>query len=306
MKHFLFIVTAALAASIASASSADTPPPPAQWDPSTFSLLPRSMQKNPTLQVIIQTEFTKEGKSLKAPDPGHPAYYLALDSGLKEAGDVIAGESAPKPRDLENLMVATLKANGYLPANAAHPATLYIHMVWGSFNKLSPIDDPTGSTGPDPSNPTTPDDLEIRNLIERAALVGGTKFAVEMVAAMKAGTITQFTNRDEKTTWLMNQVYSNRYFMIATAYDYALATQNKKVVLWRTKVSTDSQGVTMDESLPSIVASAGPFIGRETDGPVRLNRPVVKDGNVLIGTATVKDYSVPAPAEPSASPPAKP
>ena len=191
-------------------------------------------------------------------------------------------------------MISTLKANGYLPADPRHPPTLFLHFRWGSFNKLNSMDDPTGSNGDDADNPSAPDDLMLQNMVERAGLVGGTTFAVEMIRAMNAGTLSQFSSRDPRTNWLMNQVYSNRYFVIASAYDFAAARKGLQVLLWRTKISSSSQGVTMDETIPSIMASAGPYLGRETTSPVRLNRPVVKEGVVEIGTPTVKSYSDPS------------
>ena len=70
--------------------------------------------------------------------------------------------------------------------------------------------------------------------------------------------------------WLANLAEGNLYFIIATAYDYAAATKDQKVVLWRTKMSTDSNGVSMDDSVPTLVANSGAYFGKESP-PVRLN-----------------------------------
>ena len=72
-------------------------------------------------------------------------------------------------------------------------------------------------------------------------------------------------------------------------------------------MSTNSQGVAMNESILPLVAAAGPYFGRETAGPVKLNRQVVNDGMVTIGTPTVTDYGDSAPLDSTtAAPPPKP
>ena len=185
--------------------------------------------KSPHLNVLIVTELTKAGRLLKPPTPGAPAYYVVHDGGLTEEGDTVAGEKPPNADKLTILMETTLKANGYLLASKLHRPTLVLHYRYGSFNQLSSMTDPTGANGPDPSNPDPPDDLMLKNLVERAILVAGTPFAAQMVRSMNAGTIEQFRNKDPKTTQIMDEVYSNRYFVIATAYDYDAATKDQMI-----------------------------------------------------------------------------
>jgi hypothetical protein len=289
---------AALPGAVSQAADQATPPPP-QWDAGSFSLIPRAFQKSPHLNVIIFTEMSKVGRTMKPPTPGNPTYYLVNNGGLAEEGDVVSGEKPPSDATLAKLMETTLNANGYLPASKLHAPSLILHYRYGSFNQLSSMTDPTGANGPDPNNPDPPDDLMQQNLLERAALVGGMQFTAEMSRAMNAGTLEQFRNKDFRTTQIMDEIYSNRYFVIATAYDYGAALKGVKVVLWQTKVSTNSQGVMMNESLLPLVAAAGPYFGHETSGAVRLNRPVVKEGTVIIGTPTVESYGDSGPAQPA-------
>jgi hypothetical protein len=97
----------------------------------------------------------------------------------------------------------------------------------------------------------------------------------------------------------------NLYFIIATACDFEAAVQGKVVVLWQTRISTDSRGVSMDETLPQMAASAATYIGHETDGPVKLDRPTVKDGKVDIGEAVVVREELPSDAPNPNNPQAK-
>lgn len=281
--------------------------PLSAWEAGNFSLLPRSFQRDPHLMVLIHTEFTKLGREVSKASAEHPVYYAGKDGGETEIGDVIGGERPPNAKEFSKVLVKILSQNGYLPAGKGHPPTIFIHYRWGSFNQLSSIDGGNADGSPEPD-----DDLQTNNLVERASLVGGEKFALDYVRAANAGTVS-FFEANPRNSFLMQEARSNRYFVIATAYDYQAATQGNKAVLWRTAISTDSNGVTMDESLPGLVVVAGPYFGHETQGAVRLNRPVIREGKVTIGDFLVKQdlppdvpAAPPAPAPAAAEPPAKP
>lgn len=271
------------AASVGSGSDA----PSDTWEPNTFSLLPRAFQKNPHLNVMIVTEFTPAGKQLPAADSAHPQYYVLLPGNYTSVGDVVAGEEPPKEQDLENILRHSLAQAGYLPSDAAHPPTLVVHFNWGSWNQLTSLTNLASGVGSSQEDDDS-DDMQLENFLQRAALVGGTQFAAEVLQHENAGNIQVWEESSPKVAFLMSEVRSNRYFVIADAYDYQAALKTQQVLLWRTKISTNAEGVMMNESVPQIVASAGPYLGHPTDGPVRLNRPVVKEGQVIIGTPTVK------------------
>jgi len=256
--------------------------------------------------VMINTEFTAAGRKAPQASADHPVYYQVHDGGEVEEGAVVAGEKPPSSTDLARVLHKTLASGGYLESTPTHPATILVFYRWGSFNHLQTLDD---SGGPDGATAAPTDDLEASNLVERAGLVGGTKFAVEVQRALTFGvaSLNQLEHRSPKYEFLMQQVYSDRYFVIATAYDIRAAAQGQKVPLWRTKISTDSRGVMMEESLPGLIAVAGPYFGHETDGPVRLNRAVISEGHVEIGTPIVKgvmpsDTPNPQPAAPASHP----
>ena len=202
-------------------------------------------------------------------------------------------------------MARSLRAGGYLPAGPGHPPTIYIYYRWGSFNKLSDLDQGAGQiTAPGVTNVKGPmDELQVRNLLERAAMVGGTKFAVEWSDALEAGTFHWWENKSARNAFLVDVASGNLYFIIATACDYDAAVKGGVVVLWQTRISTDSRGVSMDGSLPQMAASAATFLGHETDGPVRLDRPVIKEGNVEIGEPVVVREELPSDAPNPSNPP---
>src|SRR6266700_7076344 len=95
-------------------------PPRASGLPKTgefaFSLLPKSFQRNPTLEMTVNTEFTDYGRLLRSASPEQPVYYVPLPAGYKEFGGSIGGQHPPPPADLERAMKKALAVNGYLQA----------------------------------------------------------------------------------------------------------------------------------------------------------------------------------------------
>jgi hypothetical protein len=249
-----------------------------EWDSVPFNLLPLSMQRDPRVNLSVLTEMTPEGRQVKPPTRAHPAYFVAHDQGLTEEGDIVAGEVPPSKAVLGEALYKGLSVNGYLPATNEHAPALVIDLRWGAFNKL---------------NFTQKyDDLELVNLAERAAIVGGMQFSADMMRAFQKGNriLKAFRMQSPRNDWLVDRAMGDLYFVIASAYDANALAEGRLKLLWRTKMSTASQGVTMDGTIPALVVSSGPFFGRETAGAMRLNRPVIKDGKVEIGTATIKGY----------------
>jgi hypothetical protein len=290
-------VSALSAADVQTPALPAQPAPLAKWETGDIDLVPRVFQSEPHIDVMIVTELTKAGRAAPAASPEHPVYYSGEDGGQTAVGDAIGGDRAPKPADLARLMTRSLHAGGFLPANPGHPPTIYIYYRWGSFNKLSDLDHTSQIAAVGATNVDGPmDDLQVRNLLERAALVGGTKFAAAWGQSLEAGTFPSWENSSARNSFLVTVASGNLYFIIATACDYDAAVKGSVVVLWQTRISTDSRGVAMDETLPQMAASAATYIGHETDGPVRLDRPTIKEGDVEIGEPVVVREELPSDA----------
>lgn len=282
----LFIILAALLPALRGDEPRTVPPADDSFRLSDF--LPRSLQKNPRLNLSVITEMTPAGKNIPPPSRSHPAYYIAVDGGMSEQGDAIAGEKPPSTNRWREVMVASLAASGYLPASAQHPPTLIVHCRYGSFNRISPVgggplDDPSAT------NNLQLDPTQFRNLILKAALVGGEKFSVDLVRAMSTNTLPFFRLRDTHTDTLVNLAFDDLYFVIASAYDYDAAARGQKILLWRTKVTTDSQGLMMDDTVPTLTIDARDYFGHPTDGPVVFHPRLVL-GRVIMEQPVVRDY----------------
>lgn len=279
-------------------------------------LLPRGLQPNPRLEVSILTELSADGKSVTPPDPNHPAYYVPWDGGLVEAGDVIAGERPPKKEHLAAMMQRALAASGYLPATKEHPPTVVIHYRWGSYNHLTSLDSAGGqSSGGDdgdntaastdaPAGDDLTDAMVRKNLFTRAALVGGGKFAQELLRAADRHLMDHFRMQDPRNEDLVEMALGDLYFVVAVGYDADAARHGKAKPLWTTKISTNSQGLSMDDTVPALASNGRKLFGHETDGAV-LATPRLFQGKVEVGEPFVVKEGAAADPAPAASSAAK-
>ncbi|HVS53507.1 MAG TPA: hypothetical protein VHD62_14225 [Opitutaceae bacterium] len=309
--------TAAPAKSPAPAAAPAAPPKQdSQW---VFSILPKSLQKNPRLELTVITEMTDEGKKLPPVSPDKPAYYETFSLGFHQLGDAPANEHTLKQDDIEKYLIRSLATNGYLRAERPQkPPSLLILYTWGSHNMLTEGDD---------ENPALSGNQIARNILDRAALVGGAKFAKELLELFQeaddqstaanatvapsgqpvmtpemvafANPVNLFKMRSAKNEFLLDQAASDVYYVVASAYDYASATTDKKILLWRTRMTVAAPGVSQEQSLPTLVLSAAPYFGKDMPEAETLSKRTMREGNVEIGTPTVVETATPEAARPT-------
>lgn len=91
---------------------------------------------------------------------------------------------------------------------------------------------------------------------------------------------------------------------VVTAYDLAEMEKNPTLSLphlWITRIACPSLGFSLPDALPSMLALAGPNLGRETPRPVRTvmprrERPTVKFGELQVVEFLKELPPTPAPA----------
>lgn len=306
LRFLLISVLALPLAAFAASNPTDAPKKTSesQW---VFSLLPKSLQKNPHLELTVITEMTEAGKKLPGVSPSKPAYFITQSGGYRALGHAPGNEKSLSPELVEKILTRALAPNGYLPAQPpAHAPSLAIMFVWGSHNLL---------TEGDEENPSLSGQAVARNLLDRAALVGGEKFAKEMlrlftqadalsfaanapVAPDGQAVIGQaqldfmnpvnlFKMQSAKNAFLVDQAAADVYYVVASAYDYTSLSKKQRVLLWRTRMTVAAQGVSQEQTLPTLIASAAPFFGKEMPEPEILTKRAVREGSVEVGVPTV-------------------
>jgi hypothetical protein len=355
-RHFALLIVFAHAAVAAepAAQAAPQPAPPSRnsskW---VFSLLPKSLQRRPSLDFHVITEMTAEGKKLTPPTAAKPTYYLEQPGKFTQLGNNTPGnEHAPPVTELERAIRRALASSSYLPAMPSTPLPqIAVVFNYGSFARFSTdaddfqqtvameqvnqqqLDADPNATPMDPYIPSG-DERDVESLLplvlgnagertdilQRADLIGGAKFARGLAAALSQESIyeqtyaglgspaedqsspfNRFRNANENLMALVEESFSSCYFVVASAYDYRAMRKGQRVLLWRTKMTVNSSGISMTESLAPLIVTAGPYLGRDMTDSVTVTRVISREGHVEIGTPIVVEDKPPEPT-PSTKP----
>lgn len=270
-----------------------------------FSLLPKSLQRRPRVDFNVLTTLTPAGKQLAVPSTEQPAYYV-LEQGINRNVGVGAEHNLKSPpvEKIKEVLQAALAQSGYRPSDEQHPASLVVIFHWGSSSY-------------NPSEDDGSDELMRRKvLLDRAMLLAGEKFALRVseameqidrnagmlpeMAAMVPNPFEQMMNESHQMARLVDELFSSSYFVVASAFDYAAMAKNQPLLLWRTKMTVNSIGVNMTETVPPLIASAAPYFGRDMETPMLVSKQISRDGKVEIGEAKVIEADV-RPAPPPAA-----
>lgn len=246
--------------------------------------------------VIVNVDLTEEGRKIPPPTPGRPAYYVPVILGYHESGKIVAGEEPPKREELIRQLGGALAKEGYVlqalrpDANRTLPA-LILAIEWGYLNPLviehGGLDLSTGEGGTmappgirdNPAQDTSTD----FNQAEMITLVAGS--AIKRQAA--------FTSGDWEK--LRDAVAEGRYYIIVSAFDFQASLKGEQKLLWRARMSTERQGVWMNDVVPTLVTAGAPLFGRQTDLPRWTYYPV-REGRVILHEPVYPDFDK-APAK---------
>lgn len=234
------------------------------------------------VQVIAVTDTTPVGALRRPASAASPVYYQAVSVGYRDFGGIIAGEKVPPKEEVMKTITRVLAKQGYLPATAEHPASLLLLWTWGTMNTDRMY---SGSV----------DDTEGRQVNRNQLLrfLGGYKLGL---VAKQAGSFqedmfsTGVLFRDADSEMIADLATEDLFVAAISAYDYAAALEQKKMLLWTTKISCPSRGLAMKETLPAMLALAGPYIGKETVKPVSVKATETFKAEVKIGDPTVVEF----------------
>lgn len=246
--------------------------------------LAMSVSAAPEWDITVIGDMTEAGRKFPRPTRENPTVYVPLVVGHREEGGVLAGEVPPPAREVILRQVAvTLAENHFLVASENRPPpTLLLLVSWGSLSpNLLTLEVPavgSSATG-DPTGETTEVKQFLNPAMMRALVAGNTpkNFAF---------TPREFTNHDWDAVY--SEMQQDRYFVSVVAFDWVAARAKKRVLLWATKMSIHSKGVTLSDVAKALIKSGGPMFGRETQKPVYISLPApVRDGKVDVGTPVI-------------------
>lgn len=94
---------------------------------------------------------------------------------------------------------------------------------------------------------------------------------------------------------LMADIEESRYYIVITAYDFReLVKNNKKKLLWTTRVSVRTPGNRFDDSMVAMLKSASKYFGQDSG---KLIRGEESKGRVEMGDMNFLGEAKPSPAE---------
>jgi hypothetical protein len=237
------------------------------------------------VQVVAVTDTTPVGALRRPASPANPVYYAAVSAGYRDFGGIVGGIKEPPKEEVVKTIAKVLAKQGYLPSNDAHPPSLLLVWVWGTMNTdLMPMFTADGEMS------------EMNQQVNRNQLL-------RFLGAYKLGMIskepTAYSSdlllpgamfRDADRDYIGDLATEDLFVAAISAYDYAAALRKEKALLWMTKISCPSRGLALPQTLPAMLALAGPYIGRETEKPVSLKATEEFKAEVKIGDPTVVEY----------------
>lgn len=239
------------------------------------------------VQVITSTDMMPAGTLLRPPSPSSPVYYFAANAGYHDFGGIIAGDRLPATGDMIKFLARALAKAGFLPADAKHPPTECIVFTWGTFYR-----DIMPSMNPD--WPGTQ-----MNRLAMVRFLGGDKLGLvpdspDPWGATEMPGLTRF-NPDAEA--IADVARDDLYVVALAGYEFPVKEPKHPKLLWRTKISCPARGLVMSDTLPTMVAIAAPYIGRETGAPVWINASDKFKPEVHIGNPKFEGYldSTPMP-----------
>lgn len=239
------------------------------------------------VQVITSTDMMPAGSLLRPPSPSAPVYYFAANAGYHDFGGIIAGDQLPATGDMIKFLARALAKAGFLPADAEHPPTECIVFTWGTFYR-----DIMPSMNPD--WPGTQ-----MNRLAMVRFLGGDKLGLvpdspDPWSATEMPGLTRF-NPDAEA--IADVARDDLYVVALAGYEFPVKEPKHPKLLWRTKISCPARGLVMSDTLPTMVAIAAPYIGRETGAPVWINASDKFKPEVHIGNPKFEGYldSTPVP-----------
>jgi hypothetical protein len=250
------------------------------------------------VQVIVNTDVTPDGAKLPPASREHPVYYVGISLGYRDLGGSIAGDILPANKTMYEWIAKALARQGYLPANAFHPASEIVIFTWGTlYVRTSSL------------NPDMPQQLNATGMLR---FLGGEKL----------GLVSQYPSDPKLAMFPDLQVLrpdddkfrdasrDDLYMAVLTGYDLAAAAHKQRRLLWRTRIACPSRGLVMADTLPTMISIAAPLIAHETAAPewIRASdkyRPVITFGDPVVeeylgsGPLPIVDESKSRPVAPT-------
>jgi hypothetical protein len=187
---------------------------------------------------------------------GGPETFAALDGGYIEAGDPIAGDTAPTAEQVSQSLRAALANQGMQPSPSPSVVLTY---HWGVLRI-------------DHRQIRVPYGIKT-NLEARIELVSTHQLGAEVENHILLNEKSGNINQDAVSTRIMGgpavtvgeEASQPRIFVIVSAYDYQGLLHRDAKLLWRVKMSAREQSGEMAQVIPALLAGGAPYFGKDLE-----------------------------------------
>jgi hypothetical protein len=229
-----------------------------------FATMAWAVQDTP---VIAVTDMTDEGRKRPTASPESPIYYQAVTTGYQVFGRGVASEQIPPHDVFLQVVLKTLKKEGFIPATDENPPSIVLGFSWGSVWES-----------------------------EATALqvLGGDKLDLTWENKATLGLEPrQWLRglRKKNGDRIVEMSKENLFVVNISAYDRPALIKGDLLPLWQTRIACPTRGVWAKDAMPKIVIAAASVIGRETEVPQisTVSEAFGQRGEVSIGDLTVTD-----------------
>lgn len=207
------------------------------------------------LETITVTEVSPGQSLARAPSPANPVYYAAISGGFRDFSVAYAGEKHIDRHFVDATVTKALAKQGYLRADAAHPASIVLVWTWGTMNAEFWYNGERW--------------IQL-NRGELVNFLGGKKLGMDSWSSPFPEQVLTYglTYQSVNAQNLTDAASDHLYVIVVTAYSASRKEGGKPVRLWNTRISCPARGFWLPEVLPAMVAMGAPQIGRETAAPV--------------------------------------
>ena len=249
-------------------------------------LSPPASARVKQVDVRVVAEQTDEGATVRRPTREQPAFYVAHDGGLIEAGDGVAGDTPPTPAAVGQALRSALGSQGYEPASPASAPSLVLIYHWGVIR---------------PSSFIAPTPFKISpNLKARLALVAPVRIAQRVENYLLSRKMSSEINRNFPTPAYLGPdsrdaldlARDSFYFVVVSAYDRAALSRHEKTLLWRTKLTARDVSGSMDEVIATLINAGASYLGVHVEETISFKSPLVTAAADLTASNTTTVLAV--------------
>ncbi len=216
--------------------------------------------------MLVVADVFAHGGNVTGPTVDQPVYYLFLGGVEQDIGGSIAGLPTASPQQFRRVLAEELALHHFIETKGGGPLPqIALVCAWGTA-ALDTFEQDDPSTGERTS--VASNDCEMKRLL------GIPKTRQRLMSAAEAENLNDALN-------------SERFYILVAALDATALRQRQKKVLWRTRISIDARRTTLPESMGLMIASAGPFFGREESRPIFVDDALRRNVHVEVGEATV-------------------